>query len=75
MKTVTKNEADTAMHQQSTLAELQEEFHGQLTTHWEEVEVAERDTVGGSKAFLGDGAFSLDGIFSTQLHGNQPNFP
>lgn len=50
-------------------------LHCQLKTYSEEVEVADTDTVGGSKAFLGDTDFSPDGIFSTQLQGNQPKFP
>lgn len=34
-------------------------------THSEAAEVVDKDTVGGSKAFLGDTDFSLSGIFST----------
>lgn len=34
-------------------------------THSEAAEVVDKDTVGGSKAFLGDKAFSPSGIFST----------
>lgn len=36
-----------------------------ITTHSEAAEVVDKDTVGGSKAFLGDKAFSPSGIFST----------
>lgn len=40
-------------------------LHCYLKTYSEVVEVVDTDTVGGSKAFLGDTDFSPDGIFST----------
>jgi len=39
--------------------------HKYNKTHSEAAEVVDKDTVGGSKAFLGDKAFSPSGILST----------